>query len=85
MKVVRVVTLRRAIKEKITEKSVIQSVSKRALDYFADFINEMADEIINEAMEGSFYKMASIDIKKGIDAYLRKQMIKVPEKEYIIK
>ena len=79
MNVVCPARITRIAKENITDKTVIQAVSKRPSIYFSDFINNMVEEILKEAMNGNFYKMASIDIKRGIDKWLKKQITEVKE------
>lgn len=84
MKVVIPNRIHRSVKERITKKTVVQSVSKRAVEYLAGFLNQAAEDIIKEAMDkSSFYKLMPIDMKRGIDVWKKKQITEV-KKEYLI-
>jgi hypothetical protein len=73
-KLVRIKVLREILLSKKCEGCVVEEISKRSIDYINEIIYKIVNEITEEAMKGNYHKLEQIDIKRGFDLWLRKQI-----------
>ena len=67
--VVKKSTLGKVMREKTKEREGVMQVSKRAIEFLADFLNKVIDEIITEAVNTDYYRVAPIDVQRGIKKF----------------
>jgi hypothetical protein len=59
------------------EGTVVEQFSGRSLKYFEEEMTKILNEVAKEAMNGNYYKLSPIDIKRGIDKWIRSKIMEV--------
>lgn len=60
---------------RLPQEGVIEQISNRAIDEFANKLQEIAEFVAMEAMKGNYYRLSPIDIHRGFQKWNEKNLI----------